>query len=153
MATNGSLVSQELRNLLGYETPPLSLEVEEGNIRRWAEAVGDYNPLWTDPEYAQKSRYGKIIGPPTFLVDRAIVPLADKIIPLSKNFLNGGTEIEYFNPIFLGDTLTTTAKLIDIKEKKGSAGNLVILLLEMTYKNQHGQLVRKVRNTFIQVFN
>lgn len=154
MNVGRSMVGQKLRDLLGYETSPLLLEVESGNIRRWAEAVGDYNPLWTDPTYAKNSRYGHIIAPPTFLVDRAIVPLADKIIFMkgSPNFINGGTEIDYYKPILAGDTLTTTAKLIDIKEKEGSLGHLVILTLEMTYKNQREELVRKVRNTFIQIY-
>jgi acyl dehydratase len=151
MASEKSYVTKELRDLLGKETPLLVLEVEKGNIRRWAEAVGDFNPLWTDEGYARKSRYGNIIAPPTFLIDRAIVPLGDKIIAMGNNFINGGTEIEYYKPIEIGDTLTTTAKLVDIKEKFGSSGALVILLLEMTYKNQKGEIVRKVKNTFIQI--
>jgi acyl dehydratase len=153
MAAEKSYVTRELRDLLGKETPPMVLEVEKGNIRRWAEAVGDFNPLWTDEEYARKSRYGHIIAPPTFLVDRGIVPLGDKIIALGKttNFINGGTEIEYFKPVEIGDALTSTARLIDIKEKTGSSGTLVILLLEMVYKNQRNEIVRKVTNTFIQI--
>lgn len=73
-----------------------------------------------------------------------------KVLP---NFINGGTEIEYFEPICLGDTITTTAKLIDIKEKTGSRGRLLIMLLEMNYKNQRGELVRRCRNTFIGIEN
>ena len=37
------------------------------NIRNFAEAVGDNNPLWIDEEYAVKSRFGMITAPPTFL--------------------------------------------------------------------------------------
>jgi acyl dehydratase len=155
LATEKSFVTQELRDLLGKETPSLILEVEKGNIRRWSEAVGDKNPLWTDEDYARRSSFGGIVAPPTFLIDRAIVPLADQIIAMkdSTNFINGGTEIEYFRPIHVGDTLTTTARLVDIKEKTGSAGTLVILLLDMTYKNQKGEIVRKCKNTFIIIHN
>ena len=152
MTNEESVITLELRNMLGRETPPLEIEVEQGNFRRWAEAVGDYNPLWTDPQYAKKSRYGYTIAPPTFAIDRGIIPLADQLIPLSPKFLNGGTEIEFLKPIKVGDTITTTAKLIDIKEKAGSTGKLVFMTLEINYKNQNGELVRKAKNTFIQVF-
>ncbi len=151
MANEEAEIIQKLRGLLGTETPPLLVKIDQENIRRWSDAVGDRNPLWIDPEYAEKARYGHTIAPPTFIIDRAIVPLADKIIAISPNFLNGGTEIEYFKPIKVGDTLTTTAKLADIKEKVGNAGKLFIMILEMTYKNQDGELVRKVKNTFIWI--
>jgi acyl dehydratase len=153
MAEEKSLITQTWRDLLAYEFPPTVLEVERGNIRRWAEAVGDTNPLWNDDEYARKSRYGKIVAPPTFLIDRGITPIADRIIATEgpPRFLNGGTEIEYFKPIEVGDTITTTQTLADIKEKTGSNGRMLILLCEIHYKNQKGELVRRCRQTFIRL--
>jgi len=40
--------------------------VTEDLIRHFADASGDRNPLWRDPEYARKTRWGGIIAPPTF---------------------------------------------------------------------------------------
>jgi acyl dehydratase len=153
MAREESLITQAWRDLLAYEFPPTVLEVEQGNIRRWAEAVGDPNPLWNDDEYARKSRYGKMVGPLTFLIDRGITPIADRIIATEgpPSFLNGGTEIEYFKPIEVGDRITATQKLADIKEKTGSSGRILILLCEINYKNQRGDLVRRCRQTFIRL--
>jgi acyl dehydratase len=153
MSAENSHITAEIRDLLGKETPPLYLQVEKGDIRRWAQAVGDSNPQWTDDEYARKSKYGHVVAPPTFLIDRAIVPLADKVIAIkgATSFLNGGTEVEYFKPIEVGDILATTAKMIDVKEKVSGSRALVIMVLEMTYKNQKGELVRIVKNTFIRV--
>lgn len=153
MAQEESLITKAWRDLLEYEFPPTVLEVERGNIRRWTEAVGDPNPLWNDDEYARKSRYGKIVAPLTFLIDRGITPIADRIIATEgpPSFLNGGTEIEYFKPIEVGDTITATQRLADIKEKTGSSGKMLILLCEIHYKNQKGELVRKCRQTFIRL--
>jgi acyl dehydratase len=153
MAPEESLITKAWRDLLEYEFPPTVLEVERGNIRRWTEAVGDPNPLWNDDEYARKSRYGKIVAPLTFLIDRGIVPIADRIIATEgpPSFLNGGTEIEYFKPIEVGDTITATQRLVDIKEKAGSSGKMLILLCEIHYKNQKGEFVRKCRQTFIRL--
>ena len=36
-------------------------------IMRFAEGIGDDNPLWTDPEYAAKTAHGTLIAPPSFI--------------------------------------------------------------------------------------
>ena len=42
-------------------------EATRDNILNFADAVGDKNPLWTDEEYAARSRFGMITAPPTFI--------------------------------------------------------------------------------------
>ena len=46
---------------------PWCHEATRDNIRHYAHGIGDDNPLWCDPEYASKTRYGGIIAPPSFL--------------------------------------------------------------------------------------
>jgi acyl dehydratase len=48
------------------ERPPCYSKLTEDIIRRWAYAIGDANPLWLDPDYAAKTRWRKIVSPPTF---------------------------------------------------------------------------------------
>jgi acyl dehydratase len=147
-----SLITRELQDLLGKELEPEYFEVEKGHIRRFAQAIGDANHLFSDPEYARKSRYGGIIAPPTFLLDKGLNRMAYLIIDKkhpSTGFLNGGIEIEYYKPMRVGDVITSVAKLVDLKEKSSSRGKLLFLLVELTYRNQKGELVRKFRNTFI----
>jgi acyl dehydratase len=58
------------RSRLGEETAITEAwhtEATRDTIRRWAEAIGDNNPLWVDPKYAAGTGHGTIIGPPTFL--------------------------------------------------------------------------------------
>jgi acyl dehydratase len=148
-----TLITQELKDLLGKEGEPEYFEVEKGHLKIFAQAIEDPNPLWTDAEYAKKSPYGALIAPPTFLIDAGIIKLGDKLIAIIERsgggFINGGTVIDYFAPIKVGDTIKTTAKLIDLKEKVGSSGKLLFMILEMNYHNQKGELVRRCRDTFI----
>lgn len=44
----------------------LSFPVEAGHIRLFARAIGDPNPMYSDPDYAARSALGGIIAPPTF---------------------------------------------------------------------------------------
>jgi acyl dehydratase len=150
------LITPELRDLLGKELMPDYYEVEKGHIRRYAQATGDPNPLWTSLDYARKSCYGNIIAPPTFLIDIAMNKLAhmlmQKKLP-STGFLNGGIEIEYFQPIQVGDTITSVARLIDLKEKSSRQGKLLFMILEVLLKNQKGEQVLKFKNNFIAPMN
>lgn len=148
-----SVITEELRNMVGVEVEPEVFEVEKGHIRKFAEAVGDPNPLWQDEAYACKSRYGSIIAPPMFLQDEGKNKFADRLaeIPLPlPSFLNGGVEIEFYQPLKPGDIITTRAKLADLYEKQGKTGKLIFMVIEVTSTNQRGELVYISRNTFIR---
>lgn len=148
-----SVITEELRNMVGVEAAPEVFEIEKGHIRRFAEAVGDLNPLWQDEAYARKSRYGSIIAPPMFLQDEGKNKFADRLIEIPlplPGFLNGGVEIEFYQPMKPGDIITTRAKLVDLYEKQGKTGKLIFMVVEVTFTNQRGELVSISRNTFIR---
>ena len=148
-----SIVTEELKNMIGKEAEPEFWEIEKGQIKRLAQAVGDPNPLWQDEDYARQSRYGTIIGSPTFMIDNGLVKFVDKLcemFPLLAN-INGGTEIEYYEPMKPGDIIKTVAMLSDAQEKLDKKGNrLLFLYVEVSYTNQDGVLVAKCRNIFIR---
>ncbi len=151
MISDEALV-EEFRRLVGKEAEPEVWDAEKGHMKRFAQAIGDPNPLWQEMSYARKSRYGNVVGPPLYLIDVGLVKFVDRLVEMAphKANINGGTEIEYFKPIQAGDTITTVAKLAQVREKKGSTGSLIFLVVEVTYTNQRGELVRKCRNTFIR---
>lgn len=49
--------------------------VTKSDIRHWCEVMRDGNPLYTDEEYAKKSKYGGIIAPPTMAQVWALEPM------------------------------------------------------------------------------
>jgi len=148
-----SVITEELRNRVGVEAEPEVFEVEKGYIRRYAQAIGDPNPLWQDEAYARKSRYGSIISPPTFLQDHAIIEFVDELLEIEcplPRLLNGGMEVECYKPMTPGDVITTRAKLADLYEKHGKGGKLMFMVVDATFTNQRGELVAKGRHTFIR---
>ncbi len=50
------------KNAIGRASPPFLNEVEKGAIRRFAESLGDYNPIYYDEEYARASGYPTTVG-------------------------------------------------------------------------------------------
>ena len=53
---NGSLITEELRKLIGVTLDTIVFKVEEGAIQRYGQAIGDPNPLYNDPDFARKTK-------------------------------------------------------------------------------------------------
>ena len=147
-------ITEELQARVGVESEPKVFYVERGHIQRFAESIEDPNPLWQDEEYASKSRYGSIIAPPIFMLDMANTEFMEDLLkvpcPLPR-LLNGGIEVEYYQPLKVGDTITTVAKLAELKEPKGRAGKMLLMFTEATYTNQRSELAMKCRWTFFKL--
>jgi len=149
-----SIITDEMRAALGVESEPSVYEIEKEPIRRWAESIGDPNPLYRDEEYARKQGYDSIIAPPAFMAQYAFPVKSGRMSsaafggPFKRN-LNGGTEYEFFKPIQAGDVITATSKMVDMYERKGRLGPMLFRIRETTYKNQKGEVVMKFRGTGI----
>jgi acyl dehydratase len=137
------------RSALGLESAPVSYEVEKGAIRKFADAIGDEDPIYYDEQAAQAAGFKTIIAPPTFLCIFRPQELPDLNIQFGRVRLNGGNEYEYYQPLYAGDTITVTAKYADVNERTGRTGKMVFVITELTFKNQHGEVVAKGRNTGI----
>ena len=147
--TQESAITPEMRAAIGVESEPRTSEVEKGAIIKFAQAIGDANPVYNDEVPARKSRYGGMIAPPTFLRSMYPGPLkVDVRSPYSAN-LDGGSEWEYFEPIRPGDRITVTTKIADLYERAGRLGNMMFLVRETNYVNQFGNMVATQRTTGI----
>jgi acyl dehydratase len=144
-----SVITDEMRAAIGVESEPGVWPIELGAIKKFANAIGDSSVLYTDEVAARQSPAGGIIAPPTFL--RLLSPGAHKAtykMPY-REVLDGGSEYEYFAPIRVGDTITSTVTLVDVFEKPGRLGLMLFRLNETRYVNQFGQLVATQRSTSI----
>jgi acyl dehydratase len=149
-------IPEAIQKLIGKPLgEPQVWEVERGAIRRFADAVDDFNPLHRDVEYAKSSKYGEIIAPVGFLgwpikgagifgvLGEVIGPILGAGYPI---LLDGGIEYEPFVPIRAGDTLTSFAKITDIPEKVTGGGKSMLLpSIEMNFINQNGDKALTVR--------
>ena len=152
------MVPDELKQHIGKIDPPHVREVERGAIRRYADAVGNGNPLYFDEEYASESRYGTIIAPPGFFGwSMQSVPSSEGIIGLMTAMINagyyrildGGMSYEFFLPVRAGDIVIASPKVKDVTAKEGKSGTMMVCDFETTYLNQNGDLVAKAYQTLI----
>ncbi|MGH8012229.1 MAG: MaoC family dehydratase N-terminal domain-containing protein [Candidatus Binataceae bacterium] len=143
-------VTEEARKQIGKAGEPRTVEVERGAIRRFAEAIGDSNPMFNDEKAARTTRFGGMIAPPTFCRSlAAAIPDVKLEMPAFRG-LDGGSDWEYFEPIRLGDRITVQSKIADLRESQGRLGPMVFITTETTYTNQYGVVCAVQRSTGIR---
>jgi len=63
--------------------------------------------------------------------------------------LIGGTELECYQPIRLGDVITASFKISNLRERQGKMGRMAFITFDSSYKNQRQELVAKCRQMVI----
>lgn len=155
-------ILQEARDLIGTEQPPGSgpYHVEYEPVRRYCHMVDDANPLFIDPEYAAKTKWGGVICPPFALELFAFAgpwpPCPDQpgfpLVPSPGNRnINMGQEWELLKPVRIGDRLTFTHRVADVYIKPIRLDPKAFwTVVETIYRNQMGEVVAIRRNNLIQ---
>ena len=138
------------RTLIGRESEPVLHEVEKGGIRRFADAVGDPNPLYQDEEAARAAGYAGLLAPPTYPV---VLTQNDRFrhsLDLgTRSVLHGEQQFEYARPIVAGDRIVVRTRVADVLERPGASGPMDVLVLEDEGRDEKGDLVFRARATFI----
>lgn len=109
-------------------------------IRQFADGVGDDNPLWRDEAYAEKSRLGSLLAPPSFLyaVDATIV--APKLPGVQ--WIYAGTRWRWYDAIHVDDAIDVQATFTEMVEKTGRRFGLWVLQKgEIVYRREDGGLI------------
>ncbi len=153
----GSLVTDELHKMIGVTLGTVIFKVEEGAIQRYAQAIGDPNPLYNDPDYASKTKHGRLLAPPGFTgwpvkAGRPTEKLFESLVKAGAppRVLDGGVEFEFIEPVGAGDVLTATTKIASITERETRLGKTMFTTTESTFVNQKGNVALKSRATLIQ---
>ena len=121
---------------------PWNYEATRDAIRHYAHGIGDDNPLWCDPEYAGKTKYGSIVALPSFLFS------TNRFISGYCGGLSGvhamwaGADWTWHQPVLRNDAITTEAHLKDLIEHQTRfAGRAVQQIYHVDFYNQHGDHV------------
>ena len=97
---------------------PWCYEATRDNIRHYAHGIGDDNPLWCDPGYAAKTKYGTVVALPSFLF------ATSRIVSGYVGGLPGvhamwaGADWTWHKPVLRNDTIDTEASLKDLVERQ-----------------------------------
>ncbi len=150
-----SLLTEDIKALVGRPWPPITYEVDRTGIRAWARAVGYDDPVYYDESVAQERGYPRLPAPPGFLGVPRFRPGEPEpgppirgLHPELQRSVNGGTALEYHSTVLAGDELLATPVIVDIKERRGSLGQMLILTREVRF-TRHGDPVATLTATVI----
>ena len=138
------------KSLIGRESEPVLHEVEKGTVRRFAEAIGDPNPIYTDEDAARAAGFPGLVAPPTFPAVLAVSERFRHSLDLgTRSLLLGEQQFEYGRPLVAGDRITVRSKVADVQEKAGPSGPMDVIVIEDEGRAPDGELVFRSRETFI----
>lgn len=130
------------RKYIGFEPDPIVVDVERGQLKFFAKAIGQTDPIYLDEEAAHAAGYPALPAPPTFMVTLELSQAdpfklyTDMGIDLSR-ILHGEQKFRYGAPICAGDRITLKSRVSDIFDKKG--GLLEFVTVETSGFNQRGE--------------
>ena len=112
-----------------------SREVTDKLIRDFAELSGDHNPIHLDEEFAATTRFGRRIA--HGMLSGAFISAVLGNEFQGRKILYLSQTMKFTAPVFIGDTVTTTATVSGIREDKG------IVTLDTVCTNQDGEVTLK----------
>ncbi len=136
-----------LRKRIGTTSEPTHTEVDGSMIRKFALATGETNPLHLDQAYAQRTRFGGIVAPPTFVaafVHGHIPEIFVQDLPFQR-MLHSEDAVASFRLIRLGDFITAYARFADAYSKTGARGPAIYQVADLYLSDAANKPVAEVR--------
>jgi acyl dehydratase len=121
---------------------PWNYEATRDAIRHYAHGIGDDNPLWTDPVYAEGTRFGTLVALPSFLFSTSRIASGYCGGLSGVHAMWAGADWVWHKHVLRGDHITTQAYLKDLIEHQTRfAGRSFQQIYHTDFFNQHGHKV------------
>jgi acyl dehydratase len=137
---------------IGKQLPTFLATAEAGQLRFFAKAIGETNPIYFNEQAARDAGYPGLPLPPTFLFSLEFqIPSnawRDELGIVTARVLHGEESFQYHRMAYAGDTLRFDVRIADIYDKKGGALEFVVRETRVT--NQHGEHVADLRSVLVQ---
>ena len=140
------------RDFIGREYPAgETYEVSRELIRRFATAIGDDNPAYTDIEAAKALGHPDVIAPPTFLTVLTFRyamegPVVDPALGLNYALVvHGEQKFVHHRPVRAGDVLKVSSSIVDIRD----AGRNELMTTKTSVVTTEGESIADLFGTLV----
>lgn len=129
-------------------------EITALHIRRYALAIGEDDPLYTDPEHARSLGHRDVVAPPNMLpsiiewgagfpegelnTDGTTGEHLHGVDTSSVRTMGGGETMTFHRPVVAGCRVTQTTTLTDASLREGRSGPMIIVRYRNAYRDEHG---------------
>lgn len=140
------------RDCIGQCSEERTVVVEKGQLKLFAQAIGETDPIYFDETAAKLAGHKGILVPPTFGACLRFLAPAQKPTPEElgldyKGLLHAEESIEYFAPIHVGDRVTIITEVKNIYSKKDGALEFLVRITRLT--NDAGERLQDITNTVV----
>lgn len=120
-------MTPDRRTLIGRVFPPVKYVISEEDLRLYLPVAGEVHPAFLSDEGARAAGYERRVIPPSFAPYIAVLGLL-RSFDWEKDFyldyktgtaMFGEQELEYYRPLYVGETLTIQGEVADVYEKQG----------------------------------
>jgi acyl dehydratase len=134
---------------VGRTSAPRTYPVEVGHISRFAESLGDANPIYHDVAAARAAGHANLIAPPTFAIALRPNDPRDGLDLDFRKLLHGEQSFELMRPLYAGDTITVVGEIVAADCKETKSGIMDTLTTETRGTSVTGELVFVTRSTVL----
>ena len=136
------------KDQIGKQSSKIKNVIERGAVKKFAEAIGDLQPIYFDEETGKQSRYKNNIAPPTFprVFDYGVIEGLN--LPI-KGLIHGEQTFHYERPLLVGEEILCYSIVKSYAEKKGSFGNMGFLVLESFGEDLSGKTIFSSTSTIV----
>lgn len=130
---------------------PLTFHVERGQLRFFAKAIGEMDPVYCDVAAATDAGHPDLPVPPTFFFSMELQATdgshyIDRLGVDMRRVLHGEQSFAYYEMVHAGETVTLRPRITDVYSKKGGALDFVVKQTEI---KRNDQLVAEATNVIV----
>lgn len=150
-----------LKEKIGTSRPAAQdLQVEAGKVEEFARAIGEDNPAFRSEVAATNQGFDRVPAPMTFTRTQMFPRYRPDGVESDgfdlgfdeANVVHGEQEYEFERPLYVGETLTGTATLVDVyTSERSGEGTMTFAEVETEYRNQDDEPVVLARKTIIEI--
>jgi 3-hydroxybutyryl-CoA dehydratase len=127
------MIGKTIADLAPGDRAELTKVVEDDDVAAFVDAVGDYNPVHSDPEYAATTPFKRPIAPGIFTAGLISAVIGTQLPGPGAIYLS--QSLKFVKPVKFGDTITARVEVIEVIGERNR------LRLQTVCTNQHGEEV------------
>jgi acyl dehydratase len=127
------MIGKTIDELHAGDAAELTRRVSAENVEDFVEAVGDYNPIHSDPAYAATTQFKEPIAPGVFTAGMISAVIGTQLPGPGAIYLS--QSLKFIKPVMFGDTITARVTVTEIIRERNRIRLLTVC------RNQRGEEV------------
>jgi acyl dehydratase len=127
------MIGKTIADLSPGDHAEITRTVEDDDIAAFVDAVGDYNPVHSDPAYAATTPFKQPIAPGIFTAGLISAVIGTQLPGPGAIYLS--QSLKFVKPVKSGDTITARAEIIEVIRDRNR------IRIQTVCVNQHGEEV------------